>query len=278
MAEPVRASAATHLTDAAGADAGRANAQAWAEPVAAHLYRKAVGLLPPEQAILDLHAAEIAGTSVLDLGVGTGRTTPHLKARCKSYIGVDYASAMLEAAARRHPDAELYQADARNLAQWDDGSFGFVLFSYNGIDYVGHDDRLRILAEVNRVLRPGGLFVFSTHNRDVEVPVAWSPRNLHWSNNPARLAYNGYLYLVGIAHARKVRGLERAEDEYALTNDPGLRYKLVTYYITRPAQRAQLGRAGFSDVAAYAMDARPLAIDGPPVEDFMIHYAARKAR
>lgn len=256
--------------------AQRLNAEAWDNPKAAHIYRKADGLLPAECAILDAHAAEVAQARLLDLGVGTGRTTPHLMARCRAYVGIDYAAAMLERAAARFPAAELYQADARYLGPWEDGSFDVAVFSYNGMDYVGHDDRLQVLQEVHRVLRPGGLFLFSTHNRDVDVPAAWSLRNLHLSANPARTAYNSYLYVSGIANSRRAKPLERSEDEYALTNDPGLHYRLVTYYISRPAQLAQLERAGFDSVSAFGLDGAALPIDGPPVADFMIHYSARK--
>ena len=45
-----------------------------------------------------------------------------------------------------------------------DNSFDFVLFSYNGVDYVDHADGLAILREIRRLIRPGGYFCFSTHN------------------------------------------------------------------------------------------------------------------
>lgn len=38
-------------------------------------------------------------------------------------------------------------------------------FSWNGIDCVDYKDREQILKEMYRVTRPGGLVLFSTHNR-----------------------------------------------------------------------------------------------------------------
>lgn len=257
--------------------AGDSNATAWADRRAVHIYRKADGLFPAEIAVLDGLAPELLGVRLLDIGVGTGRTTPHLAARCRDYVGVDYAAPMLARAAERYPAAKLVLADARDLSCFEDASFGAVVFSYNGIDYVSHADRLRILAEVRRVLRQGGLFVFSTHNRDVAVPQASSLANLHFSRNPARLAYNSYVYLSGIANARRSRGLERREDAYALINDPGLHFRLVTYYIARQAQAAQLVEAGFTPPRAYDLQGQALPLDGPPTQDFMIHYVTRKA-
>ena len=54
---------------------------------------------------------------------------------------------------RAFPDREILQADARNLP-FERGTFSFVLFSFNGIDYVAPRDRARVLGEVRRVLAP----------------------------------------------------------------------------------------------------------------------------
>ncbi|MBF0188289.1 MAG: methyltransferase domain-containing protein, partial [Magnetococcales bacterium] len=44
-------------------------------------------------------------------------------------------------------------------------SFDVVLFSFNGIDYIHpYSARLATLREIWRVLKPDGLFIFSTHN------------------------------------------------------------------------------------------------------------------
>jgi SAM-dependent methyltransferase len=45
-----------------------------------------------------------------------------------------------------------------------DNSYGFVLFSHNGIDHLELPERERALVEMKRVLRPGGLMAFSSHN------------------------------------------------------------------------------------------------------------------
>lgn len=108
------------------------------------------------------------GSAIVDLGVGAGRTTAWLVERAGaggSYVGIDVAPRMVDAARRTHPGVDLRVGDAADLTSFDDGSFDVVVFSYNGLDYVAPDDaRHRCLREVHRVLRPGGTFVFSTHD------------------------------------------------------------------------------------------------------------------
>ena len=102
---------------------------------------------------------------VLDLGVGTGRTTPALRSIAGTYVGLDFAPAMIAAARRAHPGADLRVGDAAELSGFEDASVDFVLFSYNGIDYIHPAQRrAAALAEIRRVLRPDGVVVLSSHN------------------------------------------------------------------------------------------------------------------
>ena len=61
----------------------------------------------------------------------------------------------------RFPHARFELGDARDLSRWPGGHFALVVFSGNGLCMVGHADRLRVIAEVFRVLRPGGVLVGS---------------------------------------------------------------------------------------------------------------------
>lgn len=104
---------------------------------------------------------------ILELGCGEGRFTRHL-------TGHDVTA--LDAAPRRAQMA----ADIAPVAVGDAGrlpfpaeSFDGVVFALNGIDYLYPlRRRLEVYAEVHRVLRPGGVFAFSTHNR-YWVPLPW---------------------------------------------------------------------------------------------------------
>src|SRR5947209_12037564 len=50
--------------------------------------------------------------SLLDLGVGTGRTSPYLAGIAGRYLGADVSPGMVAVAANRFPDLEFAVADA----------------------------------------------------------------------------------------------------------------------------------------------------------------------
>lgn len=119
------------------------------------------GLTVPEKYCLDVVPATDRG-SILDIGIGGGRTTGPLSAMFQQYVGIDYSQPMIASAKRLHPDRDLLVMDARHL-EFDD-PFDCVMFSYNGIDSVSYADRQLIFSEVKKVLKPGGHFIYSTHN------------------------------------------------------------------------------------------------------------------
>jgi ubiquinone/menaquinone biosynthesis C-methylase UbiE len=135
-------------------------------------------LSPCEQALF----AEFLkpGDAILDLGVGGGRTTPYLSRLASRYVGVDYAPNMVAACREKFPQLEFLVADATNLASLADGSFDSVVMAFNGIDALFPSEaRRRCLAEIHRVLKNGGVFIFSSHNpRAVFLRPAWNPKRI----------------------------------------------------------------------------------------------------
>ena len=122
----------------------------------------------PERILLERLTPEIKDKKILDIAIGGGRTTKYLLQISKDYTGIDYTPEFVEVAKRKYKDATILCCDARDLKEFADETFDFVLFAFNSIDYIPHQDRMKALSESYRVLKKGSYFMFSTHNRDHE--------------------------------------------------------------------------------------------------------------
>lgn len=107
----------------------------------------------------------VAGLDVLDLGCGEGYFARGLKRRgAGSILGIDVSEEMVRGAEQRESQEQLgirYRAgDATDLSDIEAEGFdlcvAFFLFNYLNLEQTRHTMR-----EVQRVLRPGGRFIFA---------------------------------------------------------------------------------------------------------------------
>ncbi len=181
---------------------------------------------------------------ILDLGVGTGRTTRFLFPMAKRYVGLDYSPGMVGRCKERFPEASLVLGDAEDLSSFSDESFDAAVFSYNGIDYLCPDaKRLACLVEIHRVLRPGGVFIFSTHNARLLLNVPDHQARLGWS--PAKTC------LVGAIGTGRL--LRRRLFSWALWRGFGYVVDSAQGLVTHTASPQQVARelavAGYAKIA-----------------------------
>lgn len=106
-----------------------------------------------------------AGDLVLDLACGAGRHLPALASRGARVLGFDLSLSLLRAAQRRSASG-LVRGDMRALA-FRPAAFDLVANLFTSFGYFERDDDHRaVLAEVARVLRPGGRFVLDFLNAE----------------------------------------------------------------------------------------------------------------
>jgi SAM-dependent methyltransferase len=117
------------------------------------------------------------GLDVLDVAAGEGYGTALLAQTARSVIGVEVTTKAVAhaAAAYRRPNLQFLEGDARCLPL-DDASVDAVV-SFETIEHFYEHDLF--LAEVRRVLRPGGRFIASTPERDVYSPSGSSANPYH---------------------------------------------------------------------------------------------------
>ncbi len=233
-------------------------------------------LLPEEQSFLRDFGGEIVGKSFLDIGIGAGRTIRHLQPLSGSYIGVDFSPDMVQEACVRFPDVQLEVRDATDLSAYGDGQFELVIFSFNGIDSLSHEGRLRALREIYRVLKPGGLYAFSSHNRDRPRVSPYALENLSLTKHPVRMLKNLLHYWQCIRDWKRSLHCAVDEEEYALRHDSGNFFKVPIYYISKRNQVRQLERVGFRVETIYeGKGLQTKASDTDPVSSW-IFYVCRK--
>lgn len=229
------------------------NQETYRAPDIVRYYAQLQRLQPAEAAIRDRLRLQLPHLKMLDLGIGGGRTTQHFAPLVGEYIGIDYSAEMIAACQQRFAGAldamTLAVGDARNLERFADRSFDFVLFSFNGIDYVTHDDRLQILREIRRVGKPGGYFCFSSHNLQGIVGEFDFGRQISW--NPLKtytnLVMSGLLRLFNPAVTRD----RLVNSSHLLIRDEPHNFRLWNYYIRPTVQLAQL-KAGFDNVEVFS--------------------------
>jgi len=117
---------------------------------------------PKDQEILRRFSKEIGERKpVWDLGCGPGNTTAFLNRLGVETSGLDLSEGMIRQARLTHPDLYFRKADMLRLPFDDDSVAGIV--SFYAIIHFTKEQVGRAFGEVFRVLRPGGIFLFTYH-------------------------------------------------------------------------------------------------------------------
>ena len=228
-------------------------------------YKQLNTLIAVEKKVFEDHRYLLNKGQVLDIGIGGGRTTAFLLERCSSYTGVDYSAGFIKIVREKFPGKDLRVMDARDLSAFSDNTFDFVNFSFNGIDYVDGPGREKILSEIHRILKPGGVFFFSTHNK-IHASFGKQP----WSDPSGSFTtkLKTFVKLVPFLPRHLMnRKKEVVMEGYAIINDSAHNYSLLTFYTSPDFMAEQLQKAGFNDFTFLSKDGFEKAYDD--LDDWM---------
>ena len=145
-----------------------------------------VGLWNSERAVFAKYIPQSA--AVLELGCGAGRIAHGLARMGYTDItATDFSQKMVEAAAeiaQRNGYCGAFKVCDATKIRFPDGSFDAVIFGFNGLMQIPlRKNRRRALAEIFRVLRGGGVFIFTTHDRAAPANAEyWRAERLQWEH------------------------------------------------------------------------------------------------
>jgi demethylmenaquinone methyltransferase/2-methoxy-6-polyprenyl-1,4-benzoquinol methylase len=121
-------------------------------------------------------AADLAevrpGDRVLDVAAGTGDLSIELNGRVSpdgEVIGIDFSETMLELAREKAPEIRFEQGNALDLP-YEDGEFSAATIGFAARNL---SDLGRGLAEMRRVVRPGGRVVVLEMTTPTKPPLSW---------------------------------------------------------------------------------------------------------
>lgn len=105
---------------------------------------------------------------ILDLACGFGRHTNRLAALGHTMTGIDLTPGFLEIARQdahnRNIEVQYQQGDMRNIDYKDEFDRCMLLFTAFG--YFADEVNLQVLVNIRNALKPGGLLIYDTPNRD----------------------------------------------------------------------------------------------------------------
>jgi SAM-dependent methyltransferase len=240
-------------------------------------------LKPPEQVLLRRLKGSWHQLSMLDVGVGAGRTSFTFAAVAGRYVGIDVSPMMIELTRSRIGDDERVSfrvADVCDLSNLDE-TFDVILFSFNSIDLLDRAQRHEALRQMRSVLRPNGYLLFSTHSLEA------LPRYLRFGplREVPRERSLRYLYRTVRAIPTSLRLLVRARrmdlDAIELAGWTRVRdgahgFDLPLYYVSIAEQRRELTAAGLELIEILGPSGErvdPGALNGVP----HLHYLCRPA-
>lgn len=99
---------------------------------------------------------------VLEIGCSRGYFTQKLLNKARRAYGVDVNAELVQSAKRHYPVVDFRTLDANDPLPFEDGMFDAVVM----LEVYEHvDSRKKLIDEVARVLKPGGILILSTPNK-----------------------------------------------------------------------------------------------------------------
>jgi SAM-dependent methyltransferase len=190
---------------------------------------------------------------ILELACGFGRHANRLAALGHRLTGLDLMEGFLDMARQdaisRGVQVHYQQEDMRRIAYKN--AFDRVMLLFTAFGYFNDDDNLRVLKNVRDALRPGGLFITDSMNRDV-ILKNFQPVHVSEKDGNLMIDRNTFDSQAGLLHNQRIvirNGVRKDKP-----------FKIRVY---NPNELADLlARAGLEVYSMYGgFDAQPVSTD-----------------
>ena len=176
----------------------------WAPTYDRHVLQRLI-FEPVQKTVLDLGAAEVPSpTAILDVGCGTGRLLRAADGRFPAahLEGIDAAEGMIEQARASGGRANFQLATAESIP-FPDAQFDLV---FSTMTFHHWADQQKGIAEIARVLKPGGRWVLADFIATGVLRYVW--RLFRWRQFPERNQLDAKLASAGlhVVDGRRVQG------------------------------------------------------------------------
>lgn len=117
----------------------------------------------------DIVRNHVSGTTALDFGCGTGRSTRLLRELGFQVVGVDVSSAMIERARLLDPGQDYRVIEDGDFSHIETGGFDLVLACFPFDNIAGNERKIELFRGLASLLRPTGHLVNIVSSADIYV-------------------------------------------------------------------------------------------------------------
>ena len=211
--------------------------------------------------------------AILDLGCGPGLYCELLSEHGHRVTGVDFSKRSI-AYAREHAAKKGLMIDYLRENYLDlafENRFDLVIMIFCDLDVLVPGDRTRLLNNIYRALKPGGLFIFDTLNE--KAPVAMKIPGKSWEAADGGFWKDGpYLALSETFHYPEEQVILQQHSVFTEPDQLPV-YRFWTHYYRREILASILEKEGFT-VESTREDLLP--DDGSGTQDMVTFYVTRK--